>query len=96
MGLAEVCRQFWQGYSLKRASENISEEKGGKMMENKNRMETEEEFISGFCKMQNQTRMVICETERLPDGRKKVVYADCAYGKCEHTGDCLLMGQLNG
>lgn len=53
-----------------------------------------EEFVSGFCKVQNQTRMVICELEELPDGTKKLLSSDCAYGKCEHTGDCLLMGQL--
>lgn len=53
-----------------------------------------EEVISGFCKQQNQTRMVICEIEELPDGKKRVLSSDCAYGKCEHSGDCLLMGQL--
>ena len=53
-----------------------------------------EEFVSGFCKMQNQTRMVVCELEEMEDGSKKVVSSDCAYGKCEHTGDCLLMGQI--
>ena len=67
----------------------------GRTMGNENRIETEEEFISGFCKMQNQTRMVICETEVQENGKKKIVYADCAYGTCEHTGDCLLMGQIN-
>ena len=54
----------------------------------------DEEFISGFCKLQNQTRMVICEIEYQENGEKTVVSSDCAYGKCEHTGDCLLMGQI--
>lgn len=54
----------------------------------------EEEFISGFCKLQNQTRMVVCEVEEQPDGKRKLVSTDCAYGKCEHTGDCLLMRQM--
>lgn len=53
----------------------------------------EEEFVSGFCKLQNQTRMVICEIEYEESGKRTVVSSDCAYGKCEHTRDCLLMGQ---
>ncbi len=53
-----------------------------------------EEFISGFCKAQNQTRMVICEIETGEDGKKTVVSSDCAYGRCEHSRDCLLMRQV--
>lgn len=53
-----------------------------------------EEFVSGFCKLQNQTRMVVCELEQMEDGSRKIVSSDCAYGKCEHTKDCLLMGQI--
>lgn len=52
-----------------------------------------EEFFSGFCKLQNQTRMVICEIEELEDGSRNLLSSDCAYGKCEHSQDCLLMGQ---
>ena len=55
-------------------------------------METEE-FISGFCKAQNQTRMVLCEFLIRPDGSKELTETDCAYGSCPHTGDCLLMKQ---
>lgn len=55
---------------------------------------TEEEFLSGFCKLQNQTRTVICELERKTDGTKEIVSSDCAYGKCEHSKSCLLMGQI--
>lgn len=51
-------------------------------------------FVSGFCKMQNQTRMVICEVEELQDGIRKLISSDCAYGRCEHTSDCQLMGQV--
>lgn len=51
-------------------------------------------FVSGFCKLQNQTRMVICEAEELQDGTLKLVSSDCAYGRCEHTSDCQLMGQV--
>lgn len=53
-----------------------------------------EEFISGFCKAQNQTRMVICEMEIREDGSRKLLSSDCAYGKCEHSKDCLLMEQI--
>lgn len=55
-----------------------------------------EEFLSGFCKMQNQTRMVICEVERQGEEVKQILFSDCAYGVCEHSRDCLLMGQLTG
>lgn len=53
-----------------------------------------EEFISGFCKAQNQTRMVVCELETKEDGSRELVSSDCAYGRCEHSKDCLLMGQI--
>lgn len=53
-------------------------------------------FVSGFCKLQNQTRMVICEVEEQSNGTKQLISSDCAYGRCEHTGDCRLMGQVTG
>ena len=53
-----------------------------------------EEFISGFCKTQNQTRMVVCEIEHRADGSSVLVSTDCAYGKCEHSRDCLLVRQI--
>lgn len=53
-----------------------------------------EEFASGFCKAQNQTRMVMCEIRMLSDGKKEIVSSDCAWGRCEHTKTCLLMGQI--
>ncbi|WP_283681085.1 ubiquinone biosynthesis protein UbiE [Parablautia sp. Marseille-Q6255] len=53
-----------------------------------------EEFVSGFCKAQNQTRMVVCEFEEDETGRRHLTGADCAYGKCEHSRDCLLMGKI--
>ena len=52
-----------------------------------------EEFYSGFCKAQNQTRMVVCEFELLPDGERRLLESDCAYGKCAHSAECLLMKQ---
>lgn len=54
-----------------------------------------EEFVSGFCKMQNQTRMVVCELEEMKDGTKRFLSSDCAYGTCEHTCDCLLMNSVS-
>lgn len=53
-----------------------------------------EEIISGFCKLQNQTRTVFCELEIKEDGSRELLSSDCAYGKCEHSKDCLLMGQI--
>lgn len=56
--------------------------------------EIQEEFVSGFCKMQNQSRMVICETRIQKDGTKEILSSDCAWGACEHSRTCLLMGQI--
>lgn len=56
-------------------------------------MEIEETFVTGFCKAQNQTRMVVCEWEQRPDGSRGFLDSDCAYGKCPHSQDCLLMRQ---
>lgn len=53
-----------------------------------------EEFVSGFCKLQNQSRMVICEVCVKEDGAKEILSSDCAWGKCEHSRTCLLMGQI--
>ncbi len=51
----------------------------------------EEQFASGFCKAQNQTRMVACVIEEDTDGKKRITETDCAYGVCEHSDSCLLM-----
>lgn len=59
-------------------------------------MEIEETFVTGFCKAQNQTRMVVCEWEQKPDGSREFLDSDCAYGACPHSGDCLLMRQALG
>ncbi|MCC8046500.1 MAG: ubiquinone biosynthesis protein UbiE [Clostridiales bacterium] len=53
-------------------------------------METEE-LVSGFCKKQNQTRMVFCEFECTGEGRRILISMDCEYGKCEHSQTCALM-----
>ena len=53
----------------------------------------EEIFVSGFCKVQNQTRTVLVEISRDEKGEITFAESDCAYGNCPHTGDCLLMRQ---
>lgn len=57
-------------------------------------MQEEEVILTGFCKMQNQTRMVICEVAYGEKGEIEVLSSDCAYGACSHTKDCLLMGRI--
>ncbi|MDD2957244.1 MAG: ubiquinone biosynthesis protein UbiE [Lachnospiraceae bacterium] len=52
-----------------------------------------EEFFNGFCKAQNQSRMVICEFEIASDGKRSFIESDCAYGACSHSAECLLMKQ---
>ncbi len=56
----------------------------------------EEQFVSGFCKAQNQTRMVECIFSVDPDGKRELTETDCAYGKCPHSGDCLLIRNALG
>ncbi|MCD8104269.1 MAG: hypothetical protein LUF35_04535 [Lachnospiraceae bacterium] len=57
-------------------------------------MEETEEFVSGFCKKQNQTRMVLCEFGLVGDGRRVLLAADCAYGMCEYSRACTLMASV--
>ena len=57
-------------------------------------MEITEEFVNGFCKAQNQSRMVLCEFRQEPDGSRTFLEADCAFGACPHTRDCQLMAQV--
>ena len=40
--------------------------------------DVDEMFVSGFCKMQNQSRMVICEVRTRNDGTKEILSSDCA------------------
>ncbi|MCC8067047.1 MAG: ubiquinone biosynthesis protein UbiE [Clostridiales bacterium] len=53
--------------------------------------EETEEFMSGFCKKQNQTRTVLCEFGSGEDGKRNLLSSDCDYGCCEHSKDCRLM-----
>lgn len=57
-------------------------------------MEIIEEFVNGFCKAQNQSRMVLCEFRQEADGSRSFLEADCAFGVCPHTKDCQLMSQV--
>ncbi|HBN56682.1 MAG TPA: hypothetical protein DD414_07885 [Lachnospiraceae bacterium] len=52
--------------------------------------ETEEAFISGFCRTSNETRTVACEYERQPDGSLKMTEFDCNYEKCPNSAACLI------
>lgn len=54
-------------------------------------MEIIEEFINGFCKAQNQSRMVLCEFQVEEDGTKTFLESDCAYGTCSYSRQCQLM-----
>lgn len=56
-------------------------------------MEITEEFFNGFCKAQNQPRMVLCEFQTDSDGQKHFLGSDCAYGKCSHSHQCQLMAE---
>ena len=52
-----------------------------------------EEIISGFCRSQNQGRTVTCELKLREDGWK-LIYADCGYESCIHTGGCQVARQI--
>lgn len=58
-------------------------------------METEETFLSGFCKTQNQTRTVCCEYTTDENGRKEITETDCSYGACPYSRFCVLIHSLN-
>jgi len=49
----------------------------------------EEAFYTGYCRRQDQTRVVLCELE---DGR--LTEADCAYPACEFAGECPIAAQF--
>ncbi len=56
----------------------------------------EEMFVSGFCKAQNQSRMVLCEVRVDAQGTVQILDTDCAWGKCPHSDGCLLMENVKG
>ena len=56
--------------------------------------DVDEMFVSGFCKMQNQSRMVICEVRTRNDGTKEILSSDCAGVKWERSRTLLLGGQI--
>lgn len=47
-----------------------------------------EEFISGYCRTQDQSRMVAAEIE---DGELTV---DCSYGSCPYEDRCTIAGRI--
>lgn len=52
-----------------------------------------EEMVSGYCRAFDQTRIVTCEYEVLPEGRR-LQSTDCDYGVCVHSKSCTLMKQV--
>ena len=55
---------------------------------------TEEVFLSGFCKAQNQPRTVMCEFEPDADGGESFVDSDCAFPECPHSGSCMVFRDI--
>lgn len=55
---------------------------------------TEEVFLSGFCKAQNQTRTVMCEYETDAQNRILSVESDCAFPDCPHSGSCVIFREM--
>lgn len=55
---------------------------------------TEEVFLSGFCKAQNQTRTVMCEYETDSNGGKQFVDSDCAFPDCPHSSSCVIFREV--
>jgi len=47
-----------------------------------------EEFISGYCRTQDQSRMVAVEVE---DGD---LFADCSYGGCPYEDRCTIAARI--
>ena len=58
--------------------------------------ETREEFISGFCRTSNETRTVVCEYERCPDGSVVMTEFGWDYEKCVNSEACLILEQARG
>ena len=54
-----------------------------------NSMETEEVFISGYCRTANRTNTVCCEYEAV-EGKRTLVFMDCVFDRCEHHAACLI------
>ena len=51
-------------------------------------METEK-FVTGYCRLMDQSRMVAVVTE---DG--ELTETDCAFGNCPHEPNCLIAKQI--
>ncbi len=48
----------------------------------------QEAFLSGYCRMQDQSRMVAAELEN------GVLTADCSFGNCPYEDRCTVAAQL--
>ena len=53
----------------------------------------EEMFINGFCRGQNQGRMVEV-VANIEQGKKILAEVDCAYGQCPHQASCEIARQI--
>ena len=51
----------------------MEEEKTQSGQDSTDEGDVDEMFVSGFCKMQNQSRMVICEVRTRNDGTKEIL-----------------------
>lgn len=56
-------------------------------------MEEKEVFYNGFCRTQNQGRMVACVYVKT-EGDWRLGEADCAYEKCPHREACEIARQI--
>ncbi|MDD7219911.1 MAG: hypothetical protein SO401_01020 [Blautia sp.] len=51
-------------------------------------MDTEEEFISGFCRTCNGTQTVCCEYQCDDNGKKTLLSMNCAHDRCVNHAAC--------
>ena len=61
----------------------------------RDKMEIEEEFVSGFCRTMNGGETVCCEYTRQEDGSRKLTFMDCAHERCVNTGACEIFKQVH-
>jgi len=46
------------------------------------------EFVSGYCRANDNSRLAECTFFREPDGRLKLDSMDCDYGQCAYSDEC--------
>lgn len=55
--------------------------------------EPREEFVSGFCRVQNQGRTVTCELKKEEQGWM-ISWVDCGFPNCLHKGSCQIAKEI--